>query len=429
MSIEFKHHVELAVGRHGVIGRRDFFKGISLAGVAAGTLTWADLVSLRANELRREGMACIVLWMQGGPSQFETFNPKPDHENGGETKAIATSVPGIQVADRFPRLARQMDRLAIIRSMTTKEGNHQRASFLMHTGYSPSASVAYPALGAIAADTLADAASDLPAFARIGPRFRNCGGGGFLGVEFDPFMIPKAGALPQNAKPATAVARYQRRLGLLKRLESGRSAPHVTDHRKLYQTASRMILSPRMKAFDLNQEPASMRQAYGDSEFGSGCLLARRLVESGVTFVEVSAGNWDTHADNFPRTQALADQVDGPAAQLLEDLANRGMLERTLVVWMGEFGRTPRINARGGRDHLPKAFNVVLAGSNVRGGQVIGATNDAGTEIVDRPVPVEDLFRSLCMSLKIDPDHENLSPIGRPITVVDGGEAITGLFS
>ena len=431
--MRLERQMQLAVRGNGVIRRRDFLKGISAASIAAGTLSWTDLMTVQASELRRRGMACIVLWMQGGPSQFETFDPKPDHENGGETKAISTSVPGIQIADGLPNLATVMDDVALIRSMTTKEGNHQRASFLLHTGYVPTASVKHPAFGAIAANQLPNPECDLPGFVRIGSLFRNSGGGGFLGAEFDAFGLPNAGAMPANTQPTTSPDRFSRRLGLLGRLEADgattASAALVDEHQKLYGKASRMILSPGMKTFDISQEPAEMRSAYGESDFATGCLLARRLVESGVTFVEVSAGNWDTHLDNWPRTAELKAKIDQPFAQLIRDLKQRGLLETTLVVWMGEFGRTPRINPRGGRDHYPRAFNVALAGGGVRGGQVIGSTDAGGTEVADRPVAVTDLFQTFCRSMKIDAAHENMTPIGRPIKIVDGGSPVEELFA
>lgn len=431
--MRLEHHVQLAVRRQGVVGRRDFLKGISAASLAAGTLSWTDLMSVQASDLRKRGMACIVLWMQGGPSQFETFSPKPGHENGGETKVIQTSTPGIEIAEGFENVATVMDDVAIIRSMTTKEGNHQRASFLLHTGYAPTASVKHPTFGAIAAHQLPNPECDLPAFVRIGSLFRNSGGGGFLGAEFDAFGLPKADQPPANSQPATSPERFSRRLGLLGRLEAeagnAASASLVSEHQKLYSKASQMILSPAMKTFDLSSESDQMRAAYGESEFATGCLMARRLVEAGVTFVEVSAGNWDTHNDNWPRTADLKAQVDQPFAQLIRDLKQRGLLDTTLVVWMGEFGRTPRINPRAGRDHFPKVFNVALAGGGVRGGRVLGATDAGGTEVTDRPVNVTDLFQTFCHSLKINAGHENMSPIGRPIKIVDGGAAVTELFS
>jgi uncharacterized protein (DUF1501 family) len=190
-----------------------------------------------------------------------------------------------------------------------------------------------------------------------------------------------------------------------------------------------MIHSPKMEVFDIEREPEQVRESYGSGEFAAGCLMARRLVEQGVTFVEVHSRGWDTHQNNFETVRNLCGNVDQPSARLIADLKERGMLDRTLVLWMGEFGRTPQINPRGGRDHFPKAFNVALAGGGVRGGQVIGATNAAGTEVTDRPVTIPDLFRSVYHTLKIDPDFENMSGGGRPIKIVDGGEVVSELFS
>jgi uncharacterized protein (DUF1501 family) len=203
----------------------------------------------------------------------------------------------------------------------------------------------------------------------------------------------------------------------------------VADQKKLIKRAADMIHSPKMEAFDLEREPKSLREAYGEGEFAAGCMMARRLVERGVTFVEVASKGWDTHQNNFEAVRNLCGQIDRPAAQLIADLKQRRMLDKILVIWMGEFGRTPQINPRSGRDHFPRAFNVALAGGGVRGGQVIGATNDAGTEVIDRPVTIPDLFRSIYHTLGIDADYENMSGIGRPIKVVDGGEVVSELFS
>jgi len=422
-------HVAVDAGK--VFTRRDFVRGVSATSVALGLGGWNQL-SLRAEDLRRRGKACILLWMQGAPSQFETFSPKPQHENGGDTQAISTSVPGIEVAANFPELAKVMDHVALLRSLTSKEGNHQRASYYLHTGYIPNASVKYPSLGAIISHQLSNAACELPSFVRIGEA-RNSSGGGFLGVEYDPFVLATAEQLPANTSPTTDVARYQRRLSLLDRLEaeysSAGGARQVEDHRKLYGKASRMIQSAQMKAFDLEDESPETRDAYGRTKFGAGCLLARRLVEAGVPFVEVAHGNWDTHQDNFDRTAQLASDVDQPFAQLIRDLDSRGLLDSTLIVWMGEFGRTPKINGRGGRDHYPRAFNAALAGCGIQGGRVIGKTDDGGVEVTERPILVNDLFQTFCQALSIDPNHENMSGIGRPIKIVDGGQPVSELFA
>ena len=422
--------LDVSIRRGHVIPRREFLAGTSAAALAAGTLGFRDLLAAEAPALRRRGTACILLWMQGGPSQFETFSPKPGHANGGQTKAISTAVPGIQISENFPRLAMQMRNVALIRSMTSKEGSHPRATYLLHTGYLPTASVKYPALGSIFASELSHAELELPAYVRIG-NVQNSSGGGLLGAEFDPFVMPVAGKLPANTTLATREERFQRRLELAGRLESEyakQAAAEVADHQKLYRKASQMIRSPQMKAFDLAAESDKTRTSYGTSQFASGCLLARRLVEAGVTFVEVVSDGWDTHADNFDTSKRLAGGVDQPFAALLEDLEARGMLASTLVVWMGEFGRTPKINPRAGRDHFPRAFNVALAGGGARGGQVIGKTDAGGEEVTERPIAVSDLFYSLCKSMQIDPAKENQSSIGRPIKLVDGGKPIKNLF-
>ena len=429
----FHRQSNVRLKKGNVTERRDFLRYVSASSIAAGTLSWNDWMSVQAAELRQQGMACILLWMQGGPSQFETFDPKPNHRNGGATKSISTAVSGIKIAENLPETAKVMNDICVIRSMTSKEGSHPRATYLMHTGRIPTASVKYPSVGSFVAQQLGDRQADLPSFVQIGGKVTNATRGGFLGVDYDPFLLTNANKMPNNTSLPTSESRFERRLRLLGRMEDryarGGAKKEVEDHRKLYGKASRMLMSKDMAAFDLQQEPESVRQAYGEGDFASGCVLARRLVEHGVTFVEVNAGNWDTHNDNFGRTRELCQNVDRAYANLLIDLRERGMLHRTLVVWMGEFGRTPRINGLGGRDHFPKAFNVALAGAGVRGGQVIGATTKGGDEVADDPTKVTDLFRTFCHALKIDPDNENDSGSGRPIRLVDDGEVLERAFS
>lgn len=427
-----ERRVGIAAGSKEGVCRRDFLKGFSAASLAAGKLGWTDLMTVRASDLRRRGMACIVLWMQGGPSQFETLDPKPRHDNGGETKAISTSVPGIQIADGLPNLAMVMDDVAIIRSMTTNEANHRRADFLLHTGYPLTAGVKHPAFGAVAAHRLTRSDTDLPRFVRIGSSFCGSGCGGFLGAEFDAYALPSVEAMPAYGRSTMPSGRFGRRFGLLGRVETHTatlaSTASASEHQLSFGRASRMAHDFGMNIFDVSPEPAAARAAYGESDFAAGCLLARRLVEAGVTFVEVSMGDWDTHQDNWRRTAQLKAQTDQPFAQLVRDLKQRGLLETTLVVWMGEFGRTPRINARGGRDHYPRAFSLALAGGGIRGGQVIGATDAGGTEVAERPISVADLFQTFCRSMKLDAADENVSPIGCPIKIVDGGSPVEELF-
>jgi uncharacterized protein (DUF1501 family) len=253
-------------------------------------------------------------------------------------------------------------------------------------------------------------------------------------MNYAPFVVLNPDQMPANAILPAGVQdqRFTRRLDLLGKLEEdfanagGRA--RVTDHRALYQTAAQMVLSPRLKAFDLSEEKDTIRDRYGRSPFGQGCLLARRLVEAGVTFCEVSSNGWDTHDNNFERVKTLAGSVDPAFAALVADLKDRGMLDKTLVIWMGEFGRTPNINGRTGRDHYPRAFSVALAGAGIRGGQVIGSTDQNGRGVESRPVSVQDLFCTFCHALKINPRKENLSGVGRPIKVVDGGQPVKELF-
>jgi hypothetical protein len=432
MSLRLERHVHARTNCDCVVHRRDFLRVAGATGLAAGVVSWTDAICLSAEQMRERGMACILLWMSGGPSQFETFSPKPGHPNGGETKAISTAVPGIEIADGLPNVAKVMNDLAIIRSMTSREGSHPRASFLLHHGYLPMGGVKFPTLGSQVAHQIGDKAFDLPSFVRIGGRQAELGGAGFLGVDFDPLVLQNPQARPENTQPAVTGARFDRRLDLLERLQTDfggvEGADVVVDRQKLVRKSADMIRSQNMAAFDLEAEPAQMRDAYGRTQFGAGCLLARRLVEAGVTFVEVVAGGWDTHQDNFARTTTLNGQIDQPMAQLVSDLRQRGMLEKTLVIWMGEFGRTPRINPNGGRDHFPRAFNVALAGGGIKGGQVVGKTDRGGENVTDRPVTVSDLFRTVYTTLGIDADYENMSHIGRPIKLVDGGEVVKELL-
>ena len=274
----------------------------------------------------------------------------------------------------------------------------------------------------------ADPKFDLPAVVSVGRTV----GSGFLGVDYEPFNVDQAGQLPANVASPVTDSRYTRRLGLLGRLEGEFAAKGgktvVQNHSGLYAKSAKMVLSPKIDAFEFKGEPQSLIASYGNTGFGRGCLLARRLVETGVTFVEVRSNGWDTHQDVFENVANKANEVDPAFSTLISDLKSRGMLDRTLVVWMGEFGRTPRVNPRTGRDHYPRVFNGAMAGGGVKGGQVIGASTADGSAIKDSPVTVADLFCSICKSMNVDPRHENISPLGRPMKIVDGGNVIPKLF-
>jgi hypothetical protein len=334
-------------------------------------------------------------------------------------------------SQHLPRLAEQGHRLAVIRGMRSAEGNHDRARFLAHTGYSPNPTVEHPAFGAWVSSRRADEHRDLPAFVSIGGP---SAGGGFLGVERGPFIVPDPNAPPVNVRPPRRVdgPRLEGRSDALAFLE-GRFAAETEDakiaaRRAVYDEATRLMRSPHLDAFDLSTEPEKTRRAYGDSDFGRGCLVARRLVEAGVKYVEVQLEGWDTHKDNFTRTEKLLGQLDPAAAALLDDLAARKRLDHTLVVMMGEFGRTPKINADEGRDHHPKAWSVALAGGGIRGGTVHGKTDADGDAVVEGATSVPDLFATMATLLGLDPQETVKTRVGRPISVTDGGQAVQSVM-
>lgn len=302
--------------------------------------------------------ACILLWLNGGPSHIDTFDPKPGKSTGGPFKAIKTKAPAVELCEHLPLLAEEAHRIAVLRGMTSREGNHQRAQFLVHTGYAPSTTIAYPSLGAWTSSRLGAKDAELPAFVSVGGTSY---GAGFLGVQNGPFVIQKAGGVPANAGHAPGVdqERFNRRVAGLDMLESRFSREtgdaKVEGRRAVYDKALRLMRSPKLKAFDIGEESDGVRSSYGGTDFGRGCLLARRLVENGVRFVEVVLDGWDTHRDNFTRTKNLMNTLNPAIASLLRDLSQRGLLDTTLVACMGEFGRTPVINANDGRDHHPQA--------------------------------------------------------------------------
>jgi hypothetical protein len=372
--------------------------------------------------------------MDGGPTHKDTFDMKPGTENGGEFQPIPTSVPGIQISEHFPKLAQLMHHGAILRGMTTGEGAHGRAKYYMHTGYREGqGGLIYPSIGSIVSSELGRTDFPMPNFVSVGNRTY---GAGFLGARHQPLVVTDPTRGVENLKAAVSEPQFDSRVGLLEELDAAfhkeYKAPAGSDHRTTYQRAVRLMQSREAKAFDLSLEPSASRSAYGGGRFGDGCLLARRLVEVGVPFVEVTLGGWDTHQNNFDRVKTLSAQVDPAMSQLIADLKERGLLDSTLVIWMGEFGRTPRINTRGpkpGRDHYPRAWSTVLMGGGIKGGQVIGKTDKEGAAVVERPTSGLDFMATVCKVLGIDYNKQNMTGIGRPIRIVDkGANPITELI-
>ena len=416
------------------MNRRDFVR-LSSLGVLGGSLAgWLAPLAARAAESKAKTKSCILLWMDGGPSHKDTFDMKPGTKDGGDFKPIKTAAPGVEISEHLPKVAGLMNHAVILRGMSTQEGAHARAKVFLHTGYKEGVGgLVYPSMGAIVSKELGNPEFPLPNFVTVGSRSY---GAGFLGPKHQPLNVGDPARGVESLKTALTEGQFHNRIGLLDEMEAGfykqYQATAANDHRTTYQRAVRLMESKEAKAFDLDKEPASGKAGYGSDRFAQGCLLARRLVETGVSFVEVNLGGWDTHQNNFERVKTLSQQVDGAMAALIADLKQRGLLDSTLVVWMGEFGRTPKINTKGdkpGRDHYPKAWSSVLFGGGIKGGQVIGKTDAEGATVTEKPVNAVDFMATVCTVLGIDYKKQYETPIGRPIGVADrGAKPVVGVI-
>ena len=432
------------------MNRRNVFRacGLSIAGfsMSGWMSSLAQVVAAEAKQQRR----CILLWMPGGPSQTDTFDMKPEHKNGGEFKPIDTSVEGVQISEHLPGLAKQMEHMAIIRSLSTAEGDHNRGTYLMHTGHRPGGPISFPTIGSSLSKALGNEEVELPNFISISPytAFNNAAfGPGFLGPRYAPLTVGATTVFQQPVQgqqdgyaqlgvddlknPGVTREQEDARLELWNSLQSSflktHPLPSPSAQNTVYQRAIRMMRSEAAKAFDLSEEPDKVRDAYGRGRFGQGCLMARRLIELGVPFIEIAlrgsgqgAFGWDTHNQNFNRVKTLSGELDAGWATLMSELADRGLLESTTLIWLGEFGRTPVINRNAGRDHYPKAWSCVLAGGGIKGGQAYGKTSADGTTVEDKQVDVPDVFATLCRALGVDPEDQNISELGRPIPIAEG---------
>jgi len=428
--------------------RREFLRIASAGALGASLSGWLNVLAARAAESKVKHKSCILLWMDGGPSHKDTFDLKPGTADGGEFKPIKTSADGVEISEHFPKLAQLMNHGAIIRGMSTQEGAHGRAKVYLHTGYKEGiGGLVYPSLGSIVSKELGDPNFPLPNFVTIGPRSY---GAGFLGPKHQPLDVADPARGVESLRPLVNESQFQNRTGLLEDMEAGFYKQYqgtaINDHRTTYQRAIRLMECKEAKAFDLALEPESGKKLYfpnqpaqsseparkgggnnNNNKFAESCLLARRLIEVGIPFVEVTLGGWDTHQNNFSRVKQLSGIVDQGLSALINDLKDRGLLDSTLVIWMGEFGRTPKINNRQGangepgRDHYPRAWSTVFFGGGIKGGQVIGKTDAEGATVVDRPVPVIDYMATICSILGIDYNKQNETPIGRPIRVVEKG--------
>ncbi len=430
------------------LSRRDF---LHLGLLTSFGLSVKDLLRLQATAAdtsARPGRAtsCILIWLDGGPSHLDMFDLKPEapSEVRSQFKPIPTSVPGLHICEHLPQIAKVMKDVALIRSLTHELGNHDTGTRFMLTGHRPTPALEYPSLGSLVSQAHGFGGAMPPYVAipndGVGGN-SNAARAGYLPGAFSAFNVgndpARVGGL--QLPEGVTFARNERRRTMLRRMDGFsqhvEEGPVTHDRDSFYEQAYRLLASPEAKsAFNLAQETPENRQRYGPSRIGAGCLLARRLVEAGSRFVTVVDTGWDTHQQifkelpdsRFPGSGKLP-ALDRAYAALITDLRERGLLDSTLVVLMGEFGRTPKINALGGRDHWPRAGSVCLAGGGVKGGQVIGATNSFGELPVERPIGPPDLAFTLLKLLGVDPHRELITSGGRPIKVMNEGQFISEL--
>lgn len=425
------------------VSRRTFLR---VGGLSAFGLGLPQYLKARAELAAAPAKAkrCILLWMQGGPSHIDSFDPKPEApaEIRGEFGTVATTLPGVRFADPLPRLARLAHKLAIIRGHDPKNGSHGVADHLMMSGHKFNPSLPFPCYGSVVAKERGYANGMLP-FVQIGraiDRRFNGGVAGFLGDQFNPFEVPDDPSSPNFRVRDLSLAgeaervRLDRRYAMLADLENYQrtveSQGVVQARDEFYEKAHGLITSPAAKrAFDLSQESDRVRDRYGRNSLGQGCLLARRLIEAGVHFVTVTDGGWDTHTNNFKSLKdRLLPRVDQGVSALVEDLDARGLLDETLVVWFGDFGRTPKVNPSAGRDHWSTAGVALFAGGGLRCGQVVGRTNALGEYVVDSPVSPADLAATIYHVLGINLHTWYRTPDGRPIELCPEGKPIRQLI-
>jgi uncharacterized protein (DUF1501 family) len=408
-----------------LLSRRNF-----LGGVAAGTLGFAGMVHpAAARALSKQEKHVLVIYLNGGVSQLETWDPKPGTNTGGPFQTIPTSVPGTHVCELLPHTAKQMHRLALVRGVNTAEDDHAKGSVIMHTGRRQEPGITYPHLGSVVAKLFGSDQSGLPGYLHVTPG--NRGGSGrqqdaaFLGPRYAAVTLADGKAPANLLRPDDLAADADRQRNDLRermnqRFLKARRTAETEAYAQSFDQAAQLM--KKKDLFDVSKEPAPLRERYGGHDFGRHLLLARRLIESGATFVKVSHSNYDTHHENFDFHIEQLGEFDRPFATLLEDLAQRGLLDRTLVIVMSEFGRTPTINRNMGRDHWSRAWSVALAGCGIRGGGVHGRTNANGTAVADGQVNGGHLFHTYFRALGLDPRRNHFTD-GRPIPMADPAAA------
>lgn len=410
--------------------RRHFAKHLMGASAFTGTaLALGNTLRANASTLASSRKSAILLWMGGGPSTLDIWDLKPGASTGGPFRPIATT-GDVEICEHMPMMAQQMDKMSIVRSMSTREADHQRGRYYMHTGYVPNPNMLHPSYGSVISHQLAgERELDLPPFVSVGGGSE---GPGFLGMAWAPFSVDSNGNV-RNLNMNMSPDRLTQRMQALRLIESGfideNRGQSAVEHAKVIQKTLNLMTSQQMSAFRVDQDSPQVIERYGDNNFGRGCLMARRLVESGVPFVEVNLGGWDNHQNIFPTLENQRLPVlDRAMSALIEDLSARGMLEDTAVLWMGEFGRTPRINGNTGRDHWARSWSVVAGGAGIQGGRAIGQTNEDGTRVEGPSWTSEDLMASVCKAMGISLDTTFTSNSGRPMKIANSGKVIEELF-
>lgn len=374
----------------------------------------------------------IYLYMNGGMSHIDTFDPKPGTDAQGATGVIDTNVSGIRFGEHMANFAKHADKAAIIRGMSSTQGAHEQAYYLMHTSYSSIGTITHPSIGTWIMSMQGRTNPKLPGNIVIGSGFKSPG---FMEPKLGPLIIGDPNKGLQNSLQPSDVdeEQFSRRLKLASRLDRAFSRRYnqqqVKAYNDMYNDAITLMQSEDLEAFDLNKESRHVRNLYGNSSFGQGCLLARRLVQNNVRFVEVSLGGWDMHDDMFTRGASLIPQLDQALGALMTDLTTLGLLDRTLVVLATEFGRTPKINGNQGRDHYPKAFSCMLAGANIAGGQVIGKTDANAANVESQKISINDFNATIAAAVGIDTQEIVMSPSKRPFTVANKGKPIAGALT
>lgn len=412
------------------MNRRHFMQHLAGASAMAGTaLALGRTLQANSDLLKRNNKAAILLWMSGGPSTIDIWDLKPGASTGGPFRPIATN-GDVQICEHMPMMANNMDKVSIIRNMSTREADHTRGSYYLRTGYVPNPNMTHPSYGSVIAHQLAPSRADLeiPPFVAVSG---NSEGPGFLGMAWAPFSVNSDGRI-RDLNLGLRPDQLTRRVEALKLIENQfidqNRGIAPTEHAKVINKTLKLMSSDQMTAFRVEEEPDAIKERYGNSSFGKGCLLARRLVEAGVPFVEVNLGGWDNHERIFPTLENKLPELDRGMSALLEDLYQRGRLDDTAVIWMGEFGRTPGINGNAGRDHWARAWSAVVGGAGMKPGLAVGQTNADGTQVEGRSYTSEDLMATICRSLGISLETTFTSNNGRPMKIANSGKVITELF-